>query len=188
MPGLSEILRSLYGAYRLARFDAGGLAFLDSTIGGFWRSFFAAVLVAPLYVIMLDGRLATGTIDGSPARFLAVEMIAYVIGWVAFPLVLTAVVRPIDRERHYLRYVVAYNWAAVWQNAVYLPLAILSLYGILPDGPATFFMLVVFVAVLVYLWFVARVGLDIPGPLAVSLVALDLGLSFLVEAVAERLL
>ena len=53
IPTAGETLRALYGAYRLARLDAGGMAYFDSSIGGFWRSFFAAVLVVPFYALLL---------------------------------------------------------------------------------------------------------------------------------------
>ena len=43
MISLREVITALYGAYRLARFDPGGLGFYEVTVQGFWRSFFAAV-------------------------------------------------------------------------------------------------------------------------------------------------
>ena len=188
MPGLNEILRALYGAYRLARFDAGGLTFFDATVGGFWRSFFAAVIVAPLYVTMLGVRFTSQAIEATPARFLAIEMISYVIGWVAYPLVMTTVVRAIDRERHYLRYMVAYNWAGVWQSLLYLPLVILTYGGAVPERAVAVPTLAAFLAILVYAWFIARVGLAIPGLVAASLVALEVGLGLAITAIADRLL
>jgi len=39
------------------------------------------------------------------------------------------VVRAIDREPLYIRGIVAYNWAAVLQNLLYMPVAILGLTG-----------------------------------------------------------
>lgn len=188
MPGLSEILRALYGAYRLARFDAGGLASFDISIGGFWRSFFAAVLVLPLYLATLDVRFAGEGFETPWPRFLAIQMIGYVIGWIAYPLVMTTVARALDRERHYLRYIVAYNWTSVWQNLIYLPLAMLSLGGAVAEGPAAFLTLGALVVVLVYAWFVARTALDVPAPVAAALVALDIGLSLIITAVTDRLL
>jgi len=51
VPSAREMMYALYGAYRLARFDAGGMRYFDASIDGFWRSFFAAVLIAPFYLI-----------------------------------------------------------------------------------------------------------------------------------------
>ena len=42
MISLREVFTALYGAYRLARLDAGGLKYFDITDQGFWRSFFCS--------------------------------------------------------------------------------------------------------------------------------------------------
>ncbi|MDX9862420.1 MAG: hypothetical protein RBS99_16035 [Rhodospirillales bacterium] len=188
MPGLNEILRSLYGAYRLARFDAGGLTHFDATPGGFWKSFFAAVIVAPLYLILLAVRIENGPADIESARLLAVESIAYVIGWVIYPLVMATVARLIDRERHYVRYIVAYNWTSVWQNVIYLPIAILSVAGLLTGGAGGLLAVAGLIVVLVYAWFVARTALDIPGLFAVPLVGLDITLGLMLNSFADGLI
>jgi hypothetical protein len=188
VPGLNEILRSLYGAYRLARFDAGGLTHFDATPGGFWKSFFAAVIVAPLYLILLAVRIENGPADIESARLLAVESIAYVIGWVIYPLVMATVARLIDRERHYVRYIVAYNWTSVWQNVIYLPIAILSVAGLLTGGAGGLLAVAGLIVVLVYAWFVARTALDIPGLFAVPLVGLDITLGLMLNSFADGLI
>jgi len=188
VPGLNEILRSLYGAYHLARFDAGSLTHFDATPGGFWKSFFAAVIVAPLYLILLAVRIENGPADIEPARLLAVESIAYVIGWVIYPLVMATVARLIDRERHYVRYIVAYNWTSVWQNVIYLPIAILSVAGLLTGGAGGLLAVAGLIVVLVYAWFVARTALDIPGLFAVPLVGLDITLGLMLNSFADSLI
>ncbi len=53
MPDVAFFTRSLTGALRLARFDAGGMAAFDVSFEGFWRSFWAAGLVLPLYIFFL---------------------------------------------------------------------------------------------------------------------------------------
>ena len=53
MPSLAEVARAIYGAWRLMLFDADGMTFFDLSTGGFWRSFFAAVVVAPLYAVLV---------------------------------------------------------------------------------------------------------------------------------------
>lgn len=53
MPKFSEIATALYGAYRLARLDPQGMQYFDLSIGGFWRSFFAAVLMAPFFALLI---------------------------------------------------------------------------------------------------------------------------------------
>jgi hypothetical protein len=188
VPGVNEILRALYGAYRLARFDTGGMAFFNVTPGGFWKSFFAAVIVLPLYLLLLAVRLRYGVADTTPSRFLAIELIAYVIGWVIYPLVMATVTRLIDREPRYIGYVVAYNWASVWQNLFYLPIAILSVAGPLAGNAGSSLAVAALVVVLVYAWFVARTALAIPGLFAVPLVGLDVVLGLLLNGFADSLL
>ena len=49
-----------------------------------------------------------------------------------------AVCRLIDREALYLRYIIAYNWAAMVQMALYLCLLLVTIAARLPDGVADF--------------------------------------------------
>lgn len=188
MPSLSETARALYGAYRLARMDAGGMAFFDATVDGFWKSFFAAVLVAPFYLVLMFVRMAGGGVEASVPRYLAVEAIAYVISWVIFPLVMVTLVRLFDREDRYLGFIVAYNWAAALQYGIYMPVAILTVGGVLLQPLGDIIAFGVLIAIMLYSWFVTRVALRVPGMLAALLVALDLILSLFVSAAAESLL
>ncbi|MCZ6467897.1 MAG: hypothetical protein O6829_11555, partial [Alphaproteobacteria bacterium] len=122
-----EAATSLYGAYRLARFDARGMTYFETSLAGFWRSFYAAVIVAPVFAVLLAMRYAAGGEATDEVRFASVEAIAYVIAWVAFPLVMVSLARLLDREERYLGYIVAYNWASVLQNGLYLPLVMLGM-------------------------------------------------------------
>ncbi len=183
-----EAVASLYGAWRLARFDPGGMTFFDTSIGGFWRSFYAAVIVAPFYMVLLAMRYATGTVEAAVPRFVSIETIAYVIAWFAFPLVMLSIVRVLDREAHYLGYIVAYNWAAVLQNALYLPLAMLAVAQVMPHGLASGLGMVALSAILLYTWFVTRTALAVSTVAAVGVVVLDLVLSIFINGVAEGML
>ena len=180
-----EVVASLYGAYRLARFDAGGLRFLNDSTEGFWRSFFAAVLVLPFYLVLLVVRHATAMEHVAGVRFYAIEMIAYVIAWVAFPLIMASFARILDRDRFYVRFIVAYNWAAVLQNGVYLPITILTAAGLFADPLANTLGLAALGVIVVYVWFVTRTALEIEAGKAAGIVGLDFLLSILINAVAE---
>ena len=183
-----EAATSLYGAYRLARFDARGMTYFETSLAGFWRSFYAAVIVAPVFAVLMVMRYAAGggAVDG--ARFAAVEAIAYVIAWVAFPLVMVTLARRLDREERYLGYIVAYNWASVLQNGLYLPLVMLGMAGVIPAETVGPLSLIVLSLILVYGWFIAKVALDVGAGTAVALVALDLVLSVFIDIVASSML
>lgn len=188
MPTLGETIRALYGAYRLARFDAGGMQYFDASLDGFWKSFFAAVIIAPLYFLLLMLRFQAGGSDAALPRFFSAEAIAYVIAWVLFPLLMLSIAKVLDREKNYLGYIIAYNWANVLQNGIYLPVAILAQTGVIPPDAGSALGLMLLLAILVYSWFIARTALDIPGPAAAALVALDLILGILVNGFAESMI
>jgi len=188
MVSARETANALYGAYRLAARDPGGMAFFDISIGGFWRSFFAAVLIAPLFAVLLSVRYRLGLADAPLERFIAIEAITYVIAWVAFPLAMVTVSRLIKREKNYLGFIVAYNWASVLQNGVYLPLAILTVTGGVPADAGNFLNLILLALILAYTWFIAKTALDIPGPQAAAIVALDFALGIFINGVAQGIL
>ena len=175
------MMHALYGAYRLARFDAGGMRYFDVSIDGFWRSFFAAVLIAPFYLVYQGLRFLAETPGADGFRYTCVEAITYVIAWVLFPLVMVSLAKFLDREQRYLGYIVAYNWAAVLQNALIMPLGMVAMIGGPEVGAADFFGLVAFVAVIAYTWFITRTALDIDGGTAASIVLLDLVLGIFLD-------
>ena len=188
MMPLTEVVKALYGAYRLARFDTDGMHCFDISPLGFWCSFYAAVIVAPLYCLLLLVRFNIGDVETPLYRYLAIQTIAYVIAWVAFPLVMDRLVRVVDRDNCYIRYIVPYNWISVIQNAVYLPIVILGTIGALAPETSNGLAFVTLVWVLVYTWFVTRTALDVPGYVAGGLVTVDLLLSVLINAIADSML
>lgn len=183
-----EVVTALYGAYRLARFDPSGLDFFDATIAGFWRSFYAAVLVAPVYLLLLLIRYAQLAEQISPFRFFAIEVIAYVIAWVAFPLIMASLARTLGRDAFFIRYIIAYNWGAVLQNALYLPIAMLATGGLLAGPSANALGFLALSLILVYVWFITRTALEVAGGIAAAIVGLDLLLSIFINGYAEGML
>lgn len=164
-----EATSAIYGAYRLARVDPRGLVYFDATIEGFWRSFYAALLVAPAYAILLALDPGDRPVTAGPVRLVLVEGIAYVIGWTAFPLAMVYVAQWLGRSQHYIRYIVAQNWANVLEMALFLSVAAIAAgsaaVAVLP--------LLAWIAVLVYEWYIARTALEITGGQAAAVVALS---------------
>ncbi len=183
-----ETARALYGAYRFALLDSSGLSYFRNTKGAFWRSFNAALIIAPFYAGLLVMRYNVGEISTSATRFIYVETIFYIISWLAFPVVVDFLVTAIKRRKEYIRFIIAYNWAAVLQNLIYLPIAILSVNGIFSPISAGFLGLGILVFFVIYTWFVTKTTLKIPGKLAASIVAIDFALSILIKGYADRLL
>jgi hypothetical protein len=188
MAPLSEIIRSLYGALHLARGDTSGMAFFNATEQGFWRSFTAAILIAPLFALLLTIRYHVNEAGVSLLRFTAIETIAYVVSWVAFPLLLFHLTDILGTGHRFVRYIVAYNWASVLQNLLYLPFALLVEAHLVQGAGSTFFGIILLGLVLLYTWFVTRTALEVTNLLAAGLVMIDLVLSIFINTITQGML
>ncbi len=186
----AEFARAAYGAWRLALLDRRGLDYFDDTVEAYWKSFNAAAIVAPAYALLLILGLSEN--EALAGRFTIaiiaiVETLAYVIGWVAFPLIMIYVCDRIGRFDRYWRYIVAHNWSNVIQVAVFLAATILS-KGILGGGFSLFLGFAATVAILFYRWFIARTALEVSGGAAAAIVGLDLMISLVINLVTTRFL
>lgn len=187
MISAAEVVRSLYGAWRLACRDPLGLQLFDTSIEGFWRSFYAALIAAPPYALMVLLRLMRELPASDPTRLFAIETIAYVIGWTAFPLAAFYLTRTIQRASYYPAYIVAYNWANVLQFGVYLPVALLSASGIADKGMVVVLWLIATGLVIIYQYYIARTVLDVEPLPAVGFIVTDLVLGLMVQGVVTYL-
>jgi len=183
-----EIASGIYGAWRLARGDVGGVGYFSGTREGFWHSFMAMAIVAPLFALLLLLRYYDEADLVSGVRFFAVQAIGYVVAWFIFPLIMFYVTQTINRERRFFAYIEAYNWSSVIQNAVYIPLALLAELELIPLDLAHFLGFVVLTLVFVYTWFVARSALGITGLIAAAIAAGDFILSVVLNMVVEGLI
>ena len=184
-----DIARGVFGVWRLAHFDPQGMAFIDRTIEGFWKSFFSAVIVLPGYVALMalarDNQ--PGEIAGAPLwRVVTIEGIAYVISWVAFPLAMIVIADLLDRRTRYIGFIVAANWSAVVQIAVLLPAA--AIYAATGNALVLMLYVVLWSGIFVYAWFIARTAMDIPGLAAVGIVLLSFVIDILIDGISELMI
>ena len=182
-----ESARSIYGAYRMARLDAGAVSLFNTTVEGAWRSFFAAVLIAPFFfsLIAMGPRIDPELYD--PARYWTAEVIAYVVSWTAYPVIMAMITESLGRRERFVSYLVVYNWAAVIQAAVFIPINGLQMTGVLPQDVGSLLWFVAFGALLGYLWFIARTVLSITPVSAMAIVALDVIIGVIISIVARSL-
>ncbi len=178
----SEVLRSLFGALILARFDCRGLKYLDNTITSFWRSFIAAVIIFPLFLILVSIRFDTLSLNSGAIRYFSLDICAYFISWLAFPLLIDKLSYSIGRERRFLRFMVAYNWSMVPQNILYTIIIILSYMELLSDNVTNTLILLILMWTFAFTWFVAREALEISTLGAIGIVMIDFLLSLMIEA------
>lgn len=183
-----ELQLALTGCLRLARGDRGGLSCFDRSLDGFWRSFRAAVICYPLYLVLLAMRVSVAEWQTSGGwRIVMVETIGYVVAWVAFPLLTLNVVRWIGREHRFFEFMVPYNWCQVPQSVLFVLVGLVSAGGMLSTQTSEAIDIVAAIATLVYEWFIARVALDTTGLVAVFVVLLDLVLGVLISHVTGGL-
>lgn len=188
VPVWTEVQLAVGGALRLACGDRRGLGFFDPSLDGFWRSFRAAVLTYPLYLVLLGFRVTGAQLAHSGlATIVIVETIAYIISWTALPLLILPLARGFGLERRFLPFMVAYNWSQLPQTALIVVVALDRAAGLLPGSAGAFLELAAIAATLVYEWFIARVALNASGAQAVLVVMVDVALGTLLGQVTERL-
>ncbi len=186
MPDRKEVLHSLYGAYRLAFLDQSGMRHFNLSVDGFWRSFFAAVLVAPGFALLVAEKLDArpGPLDLGWAAL--VQIVAYGLSWAAFPLAAVLLTQLLGLSRNYVALIIALNWASVLQVGVFLSALMLEL--MMPGLVDGLILLLVTGAILFYQWFVTRAALETTGGIALLLVLVDLILNTAINLSAERLM
>jgi hypothetical protein len=184
----AEIARSSYGAWRLLLGDASGLTHIDTSPQGMWRSFLVAPLLLPVFALAVVEHAIEIEASASWARIFGIELSAYAIGWSAFPLAMSWIAPMIDREREYDGYIAAGNWSNMVQFALVLPLILLGLAGILPQGALQILSVVVSLVLLAYGWFIAKTALRLPALGAVAIVALDFIIGFFISAISDLMI
>jgi hypothetical protein len=187
-PSWSEISFGVFGAWRLFRLDPKGMTYFDTSLEGFWKSFFAAVLVAPAYAIILAIELSDAETIAHPASIVIIQTLAYVISWLAFPLASFYVIQKMGRASRFVGYIVAFNWSSVIQLAIFLPFSLLAVSGVLPDPITNLIGLAAFIVIMGYKWFITRTALDITGPPAVGLVLLSVVIDLIVRGITNNII
>jgi len=185
MPDRQEIWSSIYGAFRLACFDESGHSHFNLTVEGFWRSFFAAVLIAPGYAILASqGFVASG--ESLSVWSFLVHVAYYAASWIIFPLTVFFAIGMLNLGHRYIALIVAVNWAAVIEVSVMV--AGFSVALILPPDAASLLIVAIVIALVIYQWFVIRTALQSTGALAFAFVLFGLLISAMLAQVTDRLL
>ena len=181
---LAEIGPALYGAWRLAHLDPDGLRYFDRSIRGFWRSFRVAVLVAPLWIIIMAVDLSPVDMGSDWFRPIVAETIGYAMLWVAFPLAAFYLARLMNRQQEYFLFITALNWASVIQLGVQTPAHLLAHLPIAPGVLGEILVRGTEVAALAYEWFITRTALRLTSFGALGFVAIDFVIGNIVNTIA----
>ncbi len=186
VPSLREVVYALYGAWRLLLLDPQAVSYFGADRAACWRSFFAAVLVAPGHLILQLLPARHGDVDG--LALILLQFLAYVITWTAFPVVMIHLAELLNRQQLIWRFITGFNWAQVLIIALYLPLALLVASGALSDGLVAFLELAAALAVLAYSWQIARTLLNLSGMAAAGVTVLALILEIAISVLVQSAL
>ncbi|HVG82583.1 MAG TPA: hypothetical protein VNB28_09910 [Methylomirabilota bacterium] len=187
MLSLREASYALFGAWRLAHFDLQGTTYFDRSPRGALRSFWVAAILLPAYVIMVLLHLIERPAAIAPAALVLVHGVAYLIGWTAYQVTVLWLARFMDREAECFGYIAMYNWSQLLIMLIVLPVSALRVGQMLPEGLTGLLELLVNLAVIAYLWFIARAGLQVGPFAAMGLVAVDLTLSMIILGITDHL-
>lgn len=183
-----EAAGALYGIWRIVRCDEKAITFFNASVDGFWRSFTAAFLLAPLQAVY-QITVFMGLENPPPAfRMAAVESLEYIILWLLYPFTMYYVLKLLDRDESFFGYIVAYNWFQLGIGLVIMPWIILAGFGVLPQSIADFVSTMSFVAYTFYAAFIARIALKAAVGTAIGLVLIDILLTLMVGQITFRML
>lgn|GEM_PF-369095 len=181
-----DIRRGLAGALAILRREPAAMALFDLSFEGFLRSFSAALLAFPAYLVLVLHGLPEGPLALPFPLLLLIETVGYVAGWLAFPLAAALVLRATGETRRFVPLVVANNWAALVQ--IHFLLAAVLSAAVLPEPTGAVLVTGATLAALAYQWLVVKTALDAPGGIAAGFLLLDVVASVLVNAGTDRLL
>jgi hypothetical protein len=182
MTWLEELRRSLYGSWLLLMRDPAGYRHFAQSEAGFWRSFSAIVIIAPLYLYAATVQIELPN-ETAPASSpsLAAAMAGVVLQWVGWPLAMVPIARLTGLAHAYARYIIAYNWSSVLVIALLMPPLVLLDIGLVGPVFALMLSFALMLVSLYYRWYVALTALESTWLVAMALVLADVVLSLAVN-------
>jgi hypothetical protein len=201
MPRLGEILRSLYGAWRLLILDRHGILAFDGTRSAAVRSFWVAVVVLPL-IIALD-TIPPVQGNGGAARLNLWLLVAdFILRWLLPLIVFYGLIRWYGRGERYWLLVAVLNWSQIPQALLLLlETALLLGAGRLVDlhtlqggtelttmagNGMALLALLIYVAVYFYEWFVSWIALEAGIALPTAVLLFDLVIGYAIDYGFDR--
>ena len=185
MPDRQEIISSLYGAIRLACFDENGMRHFNISVEGFWRSFFAAVLLAPFYLISIWPEIVTPE-GGFSFWSMLVHFVTYLAGWILFPLVAFFATDLLKLGHRFTALVVTVNWTSVLVFGLFTLCAVIA--TLFQGSLASLLVTFITSGLLVYHWFVIKTALESSSSIAIAFLLFNFVLGGMLYLTGERLL
>lgn len=152
---------NIWAAWRLFLRDPNALSTFDGSAEDALHSFRALFAALPFYLFLL--LLAPESLNStrSGLQIGLLHTVFYVLIWTMWPVVMFRVVRVIDRQEHYFRYLAAYNWSMVIQVAIWLAVFIATWALGLTGSPARILTVVAVCTVVLYHIHILRSTLEL---------------------------
>jgi hypothetical protein len=188
-----EVHRSLKGALDLLNRQVDGLKAFDLSERGFWRSFAAISLTIPAYVVSVAferSRLGLASPEQGMFDSLWLDLalaFGHVASFAALPLAMIWITRRLRLTDRYVPFVIVTNWITALGLIVLSVPAILMLVGWAPPPLASLFTLCFGIVILRLQWFATKVTLGVSGGLALTIVAVGIGLNYGIATVTQAL-
>jgi hypothetical protein len=184
-----EITRSLRGVWRLARYDAGGLRQLNLTVEGFWRSFVVVALLLPPQLLMawLVRDRDVVVADGGEAWLFARGAV-FVVAWLTYVGSMAPISRLLKLSDNYPTYVIAFNWAALLQMALLLPVGLLYGFELVAAEAGIMLLMLAWLTVMAFDFVIARLALGADALTAAGIVIYAVVLELVIESAANAVL
>jgi hypothetical protein len=172
----AEMRAGLRGALLLARGRVEGIALMPITATGAKRSFWAAVLCLPVF-LLLRLVFSDAPITG---RGLVAELCGFVAGWAGYGLATLPMAMAAGRGPLWPRFLATWNWTSLVQYGVILLLGLLTAVG-LPGWLGQGLELAGLGYALWLQWFATGLALQVSGGRAAGFVLMDLVLGMVLS-------
>lgn len=174
---VAYVRNSVDAALRLALRDRSGWDAFDLTADGFYRSFFAVVLVMPFNILfdLFLVKLATDadgvqrTYDFANATFSTLALCAHCL---IFPVMALFLLRFLGYADRYSALVIAHNWGSVVVQFINLPILVLYSAGFMSAAFAIDFYFIAMGLTLYYRYYVVQTALESPASIAIAIVVI----------------
>lgn len=193
MTFLAEARRSLRAAWLLFLDRADWPEGFSQGRRAFFRSFAAFFLALPFYAIEIAFRqgdavaIPGGVILGEETAWLS-RIVALALAWVALPLVLAVLRKPLGISATYERFVIARNWGSVLVAIAYAVISPFPTAGGSLGEVGGILSLAVLFLVVRFLFVAARRALDVGVIRALAVVLISLVLGWVIDAATSGII
>lgn len=178
---MGSVVSGLQAAFLLARGRTDGLRYLEPDQAGAARSFLALPLTLPAVVCLQLIQWLPSGVPPQAGHMLGLDLMAFIVGWLGFAALTFELIRFYGHGHHWARFIAAWNWCNVVENALLVVGCIPGLLGAPPILDEASQLFAIGWAVWIE-WFAIRQALQTNWLIAAWLVVLDQAIGLMMAA------